>query len=134
MQYLFIAFGALALAAFAPPRFTLSLAGSLLLVTAVVKFTASAVIGKTSFVDSFKSAALAFTFLGLATFGLIWAFKGEAVFEGPAALLILAGLFVAFVGGFKVVFRSGFAASATIAVVSTVVCGVLFYFLRPYLF
>jgi hypothetical protein len=134
MQYLFLSFGALAIAAFASWQFTVSLAVSLIVITLVVKFTASTVIGSVTLGDSFKSAAMAFTFLGLAIIGLVWAFQGKAVFEGTAALLVLAGLFAAFVFGFKSVFGSTFGASSTIAVVSTVVSGALFYLLKPYLF
>jgi hypothetical protein len=134
MQYLFFVFIVIGLAVMLPLKFTLSFVATLLVITVVVKFTADAVIGDTAFKDAFKAAATAALFIVLATVMLLWAFHGSVTFQGMSALLALVGLFVAFVLGFKSALGSNFRSSAVVAVASTVVSGVLFYILKPYLF
>ena len=134
MQYLFIAFAALAVAAFAPIKVTLSLIAAIAVVSLVVKLTATKVIGPVSIMDAARAVALAIFLLAVAVLGVLWANQGELQVEGVAAVALISGLFAAFVLGFKIALQASFGASAVIAAASTTVSAGLLFVLRPMLF
>jgi hypothetical protein len=134
MQYLFLVVGIVAIAAFAPAKFTLSLFGCIALITVVVKMTAAKIMGPVSLGAAAKSVALACVLPSLVIIALLGLFHGQVNVEGFAALLLLSGLFASFVLGFKVSLGASFGASAGIAVVSTLVCCGLLILLKPFLF
>lgn len=134
MQYLFIAFAALAVAAFAPIKVTVSLIAVIAVVSLVVKFIATTVIGQVSIIDAARAVALAIFLLAAAVLGVLWANQGELRVEGIATLILIGGLFAAFVLGFKIALQASFGASAVIAAASTTVSAALLFALRPVLF
>jgi hypothetical protein len=134
MQYLFLTFAALAIAAFASLRFTVSLFVSIAIIAAVVKITATKMMGPVSIIDAARSVAWAFTLLGLAIVALLGASQGQVQLEGFAAIIALVGLFACFVLGFKFALGASFSASAGIAVVSTLAAACLLFALKPLLF
>ena len=131
MHYLLFIFAFIWFAFIAPLKVTLAICLSLILITSIVKATATAIVGSTSFRDSFKSVGLAFMFLGIALFTLISFSKGAE--QGAPILLVLSGFLVAYILGFKVGLGASFGASAIIAAVSTTVSGALFFCLKPLL-
>lgn len=131
MHYLLFIFAFIWFAFIAPLKVTLAICLSLILVTSIVKATATAVVGSTTFGDSFKSVGVAFVFLGIALFTLISFSRGTG--QGAPAILVLSGFLVAYILGFKVGLGASFGASAIIAAVSTAVSGALFFGLKPLL-
>jgi hypothetical protein len=134
MQYLFLAFAALAVAAFAPLRVTLSLIAVIGVISLVVKITAGKIVGPISFKDAARSVAWAFSLLSAAVLCVLWATQGQLHVEGVAALVLICGLFAAFVFGFKISLEASFGASAAVAAVSTLISTALLFALRPVLF
>ena len=134
MQYLFIAFAALGVVAFAPLNVTLSLIVVIGIVSLVVKITAGKIIGPISVTDAARSVGWAFSLLAVGVLCVLWASHGRIQLEGVAALVLICGLFAAFILGFKISHQATFAASAAIAAVSTAVSGVILFVLRPVLF
>lgn len=134
MQYLFLAFAALAVAAFAPLEITLSLVAVIGLVSFVVKVTAAKIIGPISIKDAARSVAWAFSLLAAAVLCVLWASGGQLQMEGIAALVLIGGLFASFVLGFKIALETSFGSSAAIAAISTAVSAVALLALRPVLF
>jgi len=134
MQYLFLAFAALAVAAFAPVSITLSLVAVIGLVSLVVKVTATKILGPISVKDAARSVAWAFSLLAAAVIGVLWASGGQLHMEGIAALLLVGGLFASFVLGFKIALEASFGASAAIAAISTAVSAIALFALKPVLF
>lgn len=134
MQYLFLSFAAVAVAAFAPLEVTLSLIAVIGLVSLVVKLTATKFIGPTSIVDAARSVAWAFALLAVAVLCVLWASGGQLHVEGLAALALISGLFASFILGFKIALQASFGASAATAAVSTMVSAVLLLALKPMLF
>ena len=134
MQYLFLAFAALAVAAFAPLEVTLSLIAVVAVISLVVKVAATKIIGPVSIKDAVRSVACAFSLLTAAVLFALWVSEGRLQVEGVAALALISGLFVAFVLGFKIALGASFVASAATAAVSTVVSAALLFVLRPLLF
>jgi hypothetical protein len=134
VQYLFIVFAALAVAAFAPIKVTLSLIAVIAVVSLVVKLTATKVIGPVSIMDAARAVALAVFLLAVAVLGVVWANQGELQVEGVAAVALISGLFAAFVLGFKIALQASFGASAVIAAASTTVSAALLFVLGPMLF
>ena len=55
---------------------------------------------------------------------------GVSRFSGLSAAAVLVGFFVAYVLGFKLSLGTSFGASAIVAIISTVVSGVLFWLVR----
>jgi hypothetical protein len=102
MQYLFLAFAALAVAAFAPLKVTLSLIAVIGLVSLVVKVTATKIIGPVSVKDAARSVGWAFSILTAAALCVLWASGGQLHVEGIAALVLISGLFASFILGFKI--------------------------------
>ena len=134
MQYLFIAFTALAVVAFAPLTVTLSLVAIIGIVSLVVRITAMRIIGPVSVIDAVRSAGWAFSLLMAGALCVLWVGQGQVKLEGVAALFLILGLFSAFILGFKIALQASFVASAAIAAVSTAVSGVILFALRPVLF
>jgi hypothetical protein len=134
MQYLFLAFVALAVAAFAPLKVTLSLLAVIAIVSLVVKVAATKVIGPVSIKDAVRSVAWAVSLLTVAVLCLLWVSGGRLQVDGIAALALICGLFAAFVLGFKIALQASFGTSAAIAAVSTLVSAVLLFALKPLLF
>jgi hypothetical protein len=129
LHYLLFVFAFLWFAFIAPLKVTLAVVLSLLIVTSVVKATANAVLGESSYSESFKSIAFSFIFLGIALFTLLGFSKGAGVngFSGLSGIAVLGGFLTAYILGFKVGLGASFGASAIVALVSTVVSGMLFY-------
>ena len=134
MQYLFIAFIALAFAVFAPLKVTLSLLATIGIISLVVKLTAAKIMGPISITDAVRSVAWAFSLLGVAVLCLLWAGQGQLQVEGVTAVALLCGLFAAFILGFKIGLEASFGRSAAIAAISTAVSSLLLFALRPVLF
>jgi hypothetical protein len=134
MPYLFLTTAIIAMAVFAPLKFTVSLFFCIALVTIVVKLTASKIIGPVSWSSAARSVAWACVLPGLVILGLLWASKGQLQVEGFAALLVLSALFASFVLGFKHSLGASFGSSAGIAVISTLVSTGLLLALKPLLF
>jgi hypothetical protein len=134
MQYLVLAFAALAFAVFAPLKVTLSLIAVIGIALLVVKVTAGKVIGPISVKDAARSVAWAFSLLTGAVLCALWWSQGQLQLEGVAAVVFISALFAAFVLGFKIALEASFGASAAIAAVSTLVSAVLLFALRPVLF
>jgi hypothetical protein len=65
--------------------------------------------------------------------GVLWANQGELQVEGVAAMLLICGLFAAFVLAFKIALQASFGASAVNAAASTTVSSALLFALRPVL-
>jgi hypothetical protein len=131
MHYLVFTLALLWFVAVAPVKVAIAVCLSLILITSVVKATATTVIGETSFSDSFKSVSLAFVFLAIALLGMITLSKGAD--QGMPAVLVLPAFLVAYVFGFKVALGANFGSSAIIAGVSTAVSAALFFILKPLL-
>jgi hypothetical protein len=134
MQYLFLAFAVLAVAAFAPVKISLSLVAVIGLVSLVVKVTAAKIIGPISIKDAARSVAWAFSLLAAAVLCVLWGSGGQLQMEGIAALVLIGGLFASFVLGFKIALETSFGASAAIAAISTAVSTAALLALRPVLF
>lgn len=134
MQYLLLAFAAVAFAAFAPLRVTFSLIAVIGLVSLVVKVAATKIIGPVSIKDAARSVAWAFSLLTAAVLCALWASGGQLHVEGVAAVVLISGLFASFVLGFKIALEASFGASAAVAAVSTVVSVVALFALKPVLF
>jgi hypothetical protein len=134
MPYLFLAFAAVAIAAFASLKFTLSLFFAIALVTVVVKIAATQIMGPVSFGAAARSVAWACILPVLAVLALLSLFKGQVQAEGFLGFLILLGLFASFVLGFKHSLGASFGASAVIAVISTLTSAVLLFALKPLMF
>jgi hypothetical protein len=133
MHYLMFGFAFLWFAYLAPLKITLAVCISLLLVTSIVKATATAVIGHASFKEVLRSVALAFAFMGVALFTLISFSKGTGMtdFHGISALSIFSAFLASYILGFKFGLGATFGSSAIIAGVSTTISGALFFILRP---
>ena len=129
MHYLLFILAFIWFAFIAPLKVTLAICLSLILIVSIVKTTATAVMGSTSFGDSFKSIGLAFVFLGIALLALISFSKDTG--QGAPAILVLPGFLAAYILGFKVGLGASFGASTIIAAVSTAVSGALFFGLKP---
>jgi hypothetical protein len=134
MQYLFLVFAALAVAAFAPLKVTISLIAVIGLVSLVVKVTATKIIGPVSVKDAARSVAWAFSLLTAAVLCVLWASGGQLHIEGLAALALISGLFASFILGFKIALEASFGASAAVAAVSTIVSAAALFALKPVLF
>jgi hypothetical protein len=134
MQALFLTFGALAFAVFAPLKVTLSVLVCAALIVQVVRLIATRLVGPVSIADAARSVAGSLTSLFLTVAFVLWASGGKVEVEGLASLALLGGLFAAFVFGFKYVLNATFAASATIATASTLVSALALLLLRPVLF
>lgn len=134
MPYLFLTVFAVAIAAFASLKFSLSLLACLVIVTTVVKIAASRIMGPVSIGAAARAVAWASLFPALVMLTLLLAYKGAVQLEGLAVVIVLLVLFTSFVLGFKFSLGTGFGTSATIAVVSTLVSSGLLYLLRPLLF
>ena len=134
VPYLFLSVAALAIAAFASLKFSLSLLTCLALVTAVVKITAGKVMGPVSVGAAARAVAWSSLLPALVMLVLLLGSKGTVQVEGFAAILIVFVLFASFVLGFKFSLGTGFGTSATIAVVSTLIASGLLFLLKPLLF
>jgi hypothetical protein len=133
VPYLFLTVAIVAIAAFASPKFSLSLLGCLVLVTTVVKVTATQIMGSVSIGAAARAVAWASLFPALAMLVLLLISKGSVQLEGFAVVIVLFLLFTSFVLGFKISLGADFGTSATIAVVSTLVSSGLLYLLKPLL-
>jgi hypothetical protein len=137
MHYVLFIFAFLLFAFIAPAETVFSLCLSLLLVTSVVKFTASAVTGdrEISLAQSFKSVALACFFLAIALFTLRSFSRGTGIsdFTGVSALPVLGGFLFSYILGFRFGLGTSFGASAIIAVFSTIVSAALYFLFRTML-
>jgi hypothetical protein len=134
MQYLFLVFAVVAFAVFAPLKVTLSVLVCLTAITFIVKFTAAKFLGPVSVADAARSVGWSAALLAGVGLLVLLVSGGKVQLEGLAALVLFAGLFVAFVFGFKLALNANFGASAAIAVVSTAVSVAFLYMLRPLLF
>ena len=134
MPFLFLSVAIVAIAAFAPLQLTLSLLVTILIVILVVKIAAGRIIGEVSFGSAAKSVAWACVLPGLVLVALLGMSHGQVAVEGLPAILLLFVLFASFVMGFKMSLGATFGASATIAVISTLVSGGLLFALKPLLF
>jgi hypothetical protein len=131
VHYLLFILAFLWFAFIAPLKVTVAVCISLLIVTSVVKATASAVIGPSTYKEAFKSIGLAFVFMVVAGFTLISFTSGMG--RGAPGLLVLCGFLAAYIFGFKFGLGASFGSSSIIAAVSTAVSGVLFFILKPML-
>ena len=134
MPYLFLVTLAVAMVAFAPLKFTLSLFLSIALVIVVVKITASRIAEPVSFGAAAKAVAWACVLPALTLLVMLIQFKGVVQFEGFVGTLLFSVLFASFALGFKLSLNTTFNTSATIAVISTAVSGGLLFLLKPLLF
>jgi hypothetical protein len=134
VPYLFFTVIAVAIAAFASLKFSLSLLACVAIVTTVVKVTATRLIGPVSIGAAARSVAWAVLLPALVLIGLAATYDGKFDVEGVAAVFVLMTLFASFALGFKFSLGATFGASATIATVSTLVSAGLLYLLRPLLF
>lgn len=131
MHYLLFIFAYLWFAFIAPFKVVVAVSLSFLLVLTVVKVTATAVVGNTTFNEAFKSVALSFAFLAVALFTLISFNKGTG---GGAPLLFVVPAFLgAYILGFKMGLSANFGASSIIAGVSTAISVLLYFVLKPLL-
>jgi hypothetical protein len=121
MQYLLLTFIALAFVVFAPAKVTLLALLVIGVTSFVVKLIASKLIGEVSIADAFKAVGWSVGMLAVAVAGLLFVSGGQLKLEGLVAVAAFAGLFAAFVLGFKLALDATFGASAAIAAVSTVV-------------
>jgi len=121
MAYAVVLVMLIALAAFAPRVAAVAL-GLALVVTLAVKLSAKAVSDvEPSLGDSFKGVAYALGLAGLLMLALAGAGGGSVHVEGALAMLFFAGLFGAYVAGFKLALGTGWRASALVAIVAAVV-------------
>lgn len=134
MPYLFLTVFAVAIAAFASLKFSLSLLACLAVVTTVVKIAATRIMGPVSIGAAARAVAWASLLPALLMLGLLLISKGTVQVEGFAVVIVLLLLFSSFVLGFKFSLGAGFGTSATIAIVSTLVSSGLLYLLKPLLF
>jgi len=114
----------------APPKTTVTFVGTAFVVSLVVRASAQA-IGNVSvtLLQSFRAVAYSVLFFALAVFTL-WSLSqgtGVAEFTGAAGLAVLGGLFVAYALGYAVGLGTTLGASSGIALVSTVVSGLLLW-------
>ena len=135
MHYLLFGPAFLWLAVVAPAKVTASVILALILVTSIVKLTATFVVGESTFSASFKSIALSFAFLGMAFITLLsfsqW--TGINGIAGLSSVSIFGGFLLAYLFGFKLGLGISFVASLVVALVSTLISGGLFYGLRSFL-
>lgn len=129
MQYLLLTFVALAIVVFAPAKMTLIALLVIGVTGLVVKLTASKLIGEVSIAAAFKAVSWSVGMLAVAVAGLLFASGGQLKLEGLVAVAAFAGLFAAFVLGFKLALDATFGASAAIAAISTGVSASLLYVL-----
>jgi hypothetical protein len=133
MHYLLFIVASLFLLAIVPLKIAVAICVMLVLITGVVKFSAQ-IYTSTSvlFADAFKAVSYAFFFLVVALFTLLSFQKGTGIsqFSGLPALGVLAGLFSAFAIGFELGLGTTFGASAIIALISTVISGVLLWIVK----
>jgi hypothetical protein len=134
VPYLFITVIAIAIAAFASLKFTLSLFACIALVTIIVKLTAEKFVGPVSLGAAARAAMWACVLPALLTLALLLMNNGKLEVDGLAAIVFLSALFASFALGFKLSLDATFSASATIAAVSTLVAGGMLYLLKPLLF
>lgn len=123
MHYVLFTSAFLFLAFIAPLKATLLTAAVLLIVTTVVKISAESVVGLDfSYGEAFKAVGLSFFFLGIALFTLVsFSFGTGAQIYGLPALAVIAGIFSAYILGFKFGLGTTFGASAVIALISTLI-------------
>jgi hypothetical protein len=130
MHYLLLVGALLFFVFIAPLKTTAMLVGVGLLISLVVKVSAQAIGDiSVSLPQAFRSVAysLAFVAIALFTLGSFSIGTGMSQFSGIAGLAVLGGLFFAYALGFKVGLGTSAAASAGIAIVSTVASGPLLW-------
>ena len=136
MHYLLLIGALLFFAFMAPLKVTLATCLLLLIIPTVVKISAQSVVGLDfSFGEAFKAVALSFIFISVALFTLVSFVIGtSAHISGLPSLAVLAGIFSAYVLGFSLALGTTFGASAVIALISTVVSGLLLWVGKSVLF
>lgn len=130
MHYLLFVGFFLFFAFIAPLKVTLLSCVLVIVATLVVTFAAKAIANVAPTVgESFKAVALSFFFGVIALFTLVSFSHGTGItsFTGLPAVAVFCALLASYVLGFKVALRTGFLASALIALVSTVVSGALIW-------
>jgi hypothetical protein len=136
MHYLLFIGAFLFFAFMAPVKVTVVTCMLLLLVTSVVKVSANAVANtNTTFGEAFKAVGLSFFFGVVALFTLVSFSKGTgtSTFSGLSAMAVLCALLASYVLGFKVALGTSFASSAVIALISTIISGVVLWAARSLL-
>jgi hypothetical protein len=134
MPYLLLAFSAVAIAAFASPKYLLSLLVCIGVLTSAVRVAATTIIGPVSYGAAARAVVWASLMPALIVLALLLASDGKLHVDGYPAVALLLSLFVSFVLGFKFSLGATFAASTGIALASTVISVALLIMLKPLLF
>ena len=135
MHYLLLIGAILWFAFIAPLKVTLATSLFILLILALVRFSAQAVTGaQASFGEAAKAVSLSFIFLAIAIFTLIsfsYSPKGVNIeLSGLAGFAVFGATLAAYILGYKLGLGISFVASAVIALISSVASMVAFMLIR----
>ncbi|MGM8934627.1 hypothetical protein ACS8E9_07065 [Pseudomonas neustonica] len=127
MLVIFLVVGFIFFAAIAPIETTIAFSVSIIVTTLVVKVSTRFITGnEVSFIDALKAIGLSTLFVILAFFGMAGFSGGPGIGLGGLSALVVIGLFfVCYIAGFSVALKTSFGQSTIIALVSSVVSGLL---------
>ena len=133
MHYLLFIGAFIFFAFLAPLKLTVAVCALVLFVTVVVKISAQVVAGVSpTLSESFKSVFYASLFVALALLAFVSFSSGTGIHQvdGLPALAVMAGLLVAYTLGFQLGIGTSFGASAVIALISTLLSGVILWSIK----